>query len=69
MDNKVKSGDQVIEEFFNEIRTIEGTDYKTVSKIISLYEENKLTEKHIQNAMDSLLEEELSAEDDNNGKS
>ncbi len=69
MDNKVKSGNEVIEEFFNEIRAIKGTDYKTVSKIISLHEENRLTQTNIQNAMGALLEEELSAEDDNNGKS
>ncbi len=69
MDDKAKSGNEVIEEFFNEIMEIEGVDNKTVRKIVSLHEENKLTETHVQNAMSALLKEELSAEDGNNGKS
>lgn len=69
MDDKAKSGNEVIEEFFHEIMEIEGIDNKTVRKIVSLHEENKLTETNIQNAMSALLKEELSAEDGNNGKS
>ena len=68
MDNKAKSGKEVIEEFFNEIESIEGTDTKIVSKLISLYQEKKLTETNIQNAMDDLLKEEMTAEYGVNGK-
>lgn len=69
MDDKAKSGEEVIEEFFNEITDIEGTDNKTVKKLISLHKEKKLTETNIQNAMDDLLKEELISEDETNGKS
>ena len=68
MDNKAKSGKEVIEEFFNEIESIEGTDTKIVSKLISLYQEKKLTETNIQNAMDDLLKEEITAEYGVNGE-
>ena len=68
MDNKAKSGKEVIEEFFNEIESTEGTDTKTVSKLISLYQEKKLTETNIQNALDDLLKEEIKAEYGINGE-
>ncbi len=59
MDKKIKSGKDVIEEFFSEIYNIENVDEKTVELLVNLYSEDKLTDKNIQNALDELLQEEL----------
>jgi Glu-tRNA(Gln) amidotransferase subunit E-like FAD-binding protein len=59
MSDEIKSGKQVIDEFFSEIMNIEGIDRKTVEKLTSLYSEGKLTDTNIQNAMEHLLQEEL----------
>lgn len=59
MEDKIKSGKDVIDEFFSEIPNIENVDEKTVNAIVQLYSENKLTDKNIQNALDELLQNEL----------
>lgn len=59
MDKKIKSGKEVIDEFFSEIYNIENIDETTVEALISLYSEGKFTDKNIQNKLDELLQEEL----------
>lgn len=59
MDNKIKSGKDVIDEFFAEILNVEGTDESTVNKLIELYGDNKLTDKNIQNALEELKQEAI----------
>lgn len=59
MDNQIKSGKDVIDEFFAEILNIEGTDESTVSKLIELYGDNKLTDRNIQNALEELKQEAI----------
>ena len=59
MNKKIKSGKEVIDEFFSEIYNIENIDEKTVESLISLYGEGKFTDKNIQNKLDELLQEEL----------
>lgn len=59
MDKKIKSGKEVIDEFFSEIYNIENIDEKTVESLISLYSEGKFTDKNIQNKLDELLQEKL----------
>ncbi len=59
MSNKIKSGKQIIEEFFAEIKKIEGADKKTVEILTSLYREGKLTDTNIQNAMGQLFQQDL----------
>jgi len=61
MSNEIKSGKQVIDEFFAEIMNIEGVDKKTVEKLTSLYDEGKLTDTNVENAMSELLIEGLAA--------
>ena len=68
MSDEIKSGKQVIEEFFSEITNIDGVDKQTVNKLVSLYSEGKLTDTNIENAMDQLLREELSKNEGKNGK-
>jgi len=59
MSDKIKSGKEVIDEFFAEILHIEGVDERTVKKLVSLNDEKKFTDTNIQNAMDELIREEL----------
>lgn len=59
MSKEIKSGKDVIEEFFSEIYNIDKVDEKTVDALVSLYNEEKLTDKNIQNALEALVLEEL----------
>tara|TARA_R110002049_G_scaffold308871_1_gene514606 strand:+ start:617 stop:829 length:213 start_codon:yes stop_codon:yes gene_type:complete len=59
MDNQIKSGKDVIDEFFAEILNIEGTDESTVNKLIELYGDNKFTDRNIQNALEELKQEAI----------
>ena len=68
MSDEIKSGKQVIDEFFAEIMNIEGVDKKTVEKLTFLYSEGKLTDTSIENAMEQLLQEELVATEEKDGK-
>ncbi len=59
METKIKSGTEVIEEFFAEILNIPGVDPKTAEALVSLYNKDKLTEKNLQNALDEIIQKEL----------
>lgn len=54
MDATIKSGKEVIDEFFSEIFNVEGVDEKTVEMLVKLYANNKLTDTNIQNELDEL---------------
>lgn len=60
MDNQIKSGKDVIDEFFAEILNVEGADGSTVNKLIELYGDNKFTDSNIQNALEELKQEAIS---------
>ena len=62
---EIKSGKQVIGDFFSEIMNIEGVDRRIVEMLVSLYRDEKLTDTNIENAMGQLLQEELSRTEDN----
>lgn len=68
MGDKIKSGKEVIEEFFAEILNTEDVDKKIVEILVTLYKEGKLTDKNIQNALDGLHQIELDKSDEENGK-
>ena len=68
MNDEIKSGKKVINEFFAEIMNVEGVDKKTVEKISSLHNEGNLTDTKIQNAMEQLLQEELDITEKKDGK-
>lgn len=59
MEKPIKSGKEVIDEFFAEILNVEGTDESTVNKLIELYGENKFTDSNIQNALEELKQEAI----------
>ena len=59
MDKQIKSGKEVIDEFFAEILNVDGTDESTVNKLIELYGYNKFTDSNIQNALEELKQEAI----------
>lgn len=59
MKDKIKTGRDVIEDFFAEILNIPNTHNQTVQKIIDLYSAGKLTDTNLQNALDKTIEDEL----------
>jgi len=59
MDNPIKSGKDVINDFFAEILNVPNADEKTVQKLVDLYGSGKFTERQIVNAMDELTQAEL----------
>ena len=69
MNKKIKTGKEVVKEFFVEIKNIEGIDKKTVDKLVELYRDNKFTDSYIQNALEDLKQSEVNSkikDDDKN---
>lgn len=59
MDDKIKSGKDVIDDFFAEIYNIPNADKKTVDAIVELYSQGKLSDKNVQNTLDEIVQKEL----------
>lgn len=59
MNNQIKSGKDVIDEFFSEILNVEGADESTVNMLIELYGDKKFTDSNIQNALEELKQEAI----------
>lgn len=59
MEHQIKSGKEVIEDFFTEILNIHGTDMNTTRKLIQLYRDNKLNDRNIQMALEELKQDAL----------
>ena len=68
MSDEIKSGNQVIDEFFAEIMNIEGVEKNIIDKLSSLYRDGKLTDTNVQNAMEQLLQEEPDTTENKNDK-
>ena len=68
MSDKIKSGKDVIDEFFAEILNVEGIDQKTVEKLVELHKENNFTDSRIQNALEDLKQAELNPKSQDNGE-
>ena len=66
MDNKIKNGKDVIDEFFSEIYNIPNADKKTVDALVSLYGQGKLSDKNVQNTLDEIVQNELKLIDKEN---
>jgi len=59
MNDKIKSGKDVINDFFAEILNVANAEEKTVHKLAELYGSGKFTERQITNAMEELTQAEL----------
>jgi len=59
MNEKIKSGKDVVDEFFAAIMNVKGVDQKIVEKLVDLHKENKLTDSNIQNVLEELKQADL----------
>ena len=56
MKQEIKSGKQILDEFFQEIKNLSNIDESVVNTLIKLHESGKLSEKSIANALLELRE-------------
>ncbi|MCA6079388.1 MAG: hypothetical protein LE169_00635 [Endomicrobium sp.] len=56
-ENNVKSGEEILNEFFQSISSIEGVDDKIANILSELYKTGKFTEKNIINKIDEIRQE------------
>ncbi len=54
MSNEVKSGQEILDDFFETIESIEGVDPKISQLITKLYKEDSLTDRSIKNGLEQL---------------
>ncbi len=54
MSKKVKSGQEMLSDFFNTITDIEGVDIEIAEAVRDLYLEGKLTDKNLSNELEKI---------------
>ncbi len=59
MADEVKSGKEILDDFFNGIENIENVDSGIAKMLSKLYKEDSLTEKAIKNELDILREKDV----------
>jgi uncharacterized protein (UPF0147 family) len=57
MDEAIKSGKEMLDEFFLEITQIPNVDKRIAESLAGLYKQQKFTDKQIANALQALEEE------------
>lgn len=54
MDNKVKSGKEILDEFFANISSLENVDKELAVSLASLYQQGKLTDTNVKNEIQKI---------------
>ena len=54
MESNVKSGKEILDDFFENIESIENVDKDIAKMLANLYEENKLTDINVKNELPKL---------------
>ncbi len=57
MTDQIRSGPEVLDEFFTEIASIEGVDQDVTNIVINLYREGKLSDTNLSNELARIREE------------
>ncbi len=57
MSEEIKSGKEILDDFFEEIDSLPDVDRNVVNVITGMYKEGKLSEKYISNALLALREQ------------
>jgi hypothetical protein len=60
MTERIKSGQEILDEFFAEMANIEGVDKDVANVVINLYHEGRLTNTNLSNELTRIREEKLS---------
>lgn len=55
--NKVKSGKEILDEFFEDISAIEGVDETIANSLKELYSNGKLTDRNVANELQKIRDE------------
>jgi recombinational DNA repair protein RecR len=63
VDKEIKSGKQILDDFFNTLKEIPAVSEDVANVLLELYQNNKLTAKNLANALSKIREE--SANDKN----
>ena len=63
MNNEVKSGKEILAEFFATLEKVDSLDSDTVSVVIELFNDGKLSDRNIANALTQLREDQDSDKD------
>ena len=63
MTDRIRSGQEVLDEFFTEIASIEGVDQDVANIAENLYREGKLTDTNLSNELARIKEEKTSDKD------
>ena len=63
MTDRIRSGQEVLDEFFTEITNIEDVDQDVVDIVINLYREGKLTDTNLSNELARIRGEKTSDKD------
>lgn len=56
-ENKVKSGKEILDDFFKEISSIENIDKTIAESLVKLYTNGKLTDKNVVNELQKIRTE------------
>jgi hypothetical protein len=56
MTDQIKSGQEILDEFFSQIIDIEGVDQDVAKTVLRLYQEGKLTNINISNELSRIRE-------------
>ncbi|NLA24866.1 MAG: hypothetical protein GX879_07865 [Bacteroidales bacterium] len=63
MGKTVKSGKEILDDFFNSLDTFKEVDDDIISMLIDLYNEGKLTDTNLKNELQNLREKDEQDED------
>jgi len=58
MEENVKSGEEIVNDFFNSIEEIKGVDANIAKMLAALYKEGKLTDINVKNELQKLREQD-----------
>jgi hypothetical protein len=57
MDNDVKSGKEILDDFFKDIQNIKNIDKNIAQSLSTLYEQGKFTDANVKNELQKLREQ------------
>lgn len=63
MTERIRSGQELLDEFFTEVASKEGVDQDVADIVINLYREGKLTDTNLSNELMGIREERISDKD------
>lgn len=64
MKKGIKSGQEVIHDFLSEILNIPSADPAIIDMLVRLYQDDKLTEKSLQTAVDQFINDKAGQQDE-----